>query len=66
MYLNQKDSRKNNKEIRKLQQLLSSKENKEESPTKPEDNKSPKRLNNMKLNTKLLKKPKSAQEDKLN
>ncbi len=62
--LNQKDSGKNNKEIKKSQLLFNSKEYKEELPTKPEDNKSPKEPNNTKLNTKPHKEPKLTPEDK--
>ncbi len=63
---NLKDSEKNNKEIKKSQLLFNNKENKEELPTKPEDNRSLKELNNMSLNTKPNKHLKSTPEDKLN
>ena len=62
--LNLKDLEKNNKEIRKSQQLFNNKEYKEEPPIKSEDNKSPKELNNTNLNTKPPKELKSTQEDK--
>jgi hypothetical protein len=61
---NLKDSEKNNKEIRKSQLLFNNKENKEEPPIKPEDNKSPPEPNNTKLNTKLKPELKSTQNDK--
>jgi hypothetical protein len=61
---NLKDSEKNNKEIRKSQLLFNNKDNKEELPIKPEDNKSPPELNNTKLNTKPNKELKSTPEDK--
>ena len=64
MLLNLKDSEKNNKEIKKLQLLFNNKDNKEEPPIKPEDNKSPPELNNMKLNTKPSKELKLTPEDK--
>jgi hypothetical protein len=64
--LNLKDSERNNKEIKRSLLLFNNKENKEEFPTKPEDNKSPKELNNMKLNTKPVNRLKSPLEDKLN
>lgn len=66
MLLNQKDSEKNNKEIKELLQLFNNKENKEEPLIKPEDNKSPKEPNNTKLNTKPPKELKSTPEDKPN
>jgi hypothetical protein len=66
LLLNLKDSEKNNKEIKKSPPLFNNKENKEELLIKPEDNKSPKELNNMKLNIKLPNKLKSPPEDKLN
>lgn len=66
MLLNLKDSLKNNKEIKKSPPLFNNKENKKELLIKLEDNKSPKRLNNMKLNTKPHNKPKSPPEDKPN
>ena len=66
MLLNLKDSEKNNKEIKKSLLLFNNKENKEELLIKPEDNKSPKELNNTKLNIKLPNKLKSPPEDKLN
>lgn len=65
MFLNQKDLEKNNKEIKKSQQLLHNKEPQEELPIKLEDNKSPKELKSMRLNIKLHKELKSPPEDKL-
>jgi hypothetical protein len=44
--------------------LFNSKDKREELPTNPEDNKSPKEPNSTKLNTKPNKKPKSMPEDK--
>jgi hypothetical protein len=64
LLLNQKDSERNNKEIRKLLQLFNNKENKEELLIKLEDNKSPKEPRNSKLNTRLPNKLKSPPEDK--
>jgi len=64
--LNLKDSERNNKEIKKSLLLFNNKENKEELPTKPEDNKSPKEPNNTKLNTKPVNKLKLLPEDKQN
>jgi hypothetical protein len=66
LFLNQKDLEKNNKEILKLHQLLNNKESKEEYPIKLEDNKSPKKLNFTKLNTKPPKELKSTPEETLN
>jgi len=64
--LNLKDLERNNKEIKKSLLLFNNKENKEELPTKLEDNKSPKEPNNTKLNIKPAKRLKSPPEDKLN
>jgi hypothetical protein len=64
LLLNLKDSEKNNKEIKKSQLLFNNKENKEEPPIKPEGNKLPPELNNMKLNTKPNKELKSTPKDK--
>ena len=64
MFLNQKDLEKNNKEIKRLLLLSLNKENKEELLIKPKDNKSPKELNNMNPNIKLLKELKLTPEDK--
>jgi hypothetical protein len=64
LFLNQKDLEKNNKEIKRLLLLSLNKENKEELLIKPKDNKSPKELNNTKLNIKLPKTLKLAPEDK--
>ncbi len=66
VHQNLKDSEKNNKEILKFQQLLNNKDNKEEFLIKPKDNKSLKKLNNMKLNIKLLNKLKHKPEETLN
>lgn len=66
MFLNPKDLEKNNKEIKKLQLLFNNKDKQEELLIKLEDNKSPKELNNMKPNIKLLKEPKSTPEETLN
>ena len=62
--LNPKDSEKNNKEIKKLLLLSSNKENKEEQPTRLEDNKLPKELKSTKPNIKLHKELKLLPEDK--
>jgi len=66
LLLNLKDLEKNNKEIKKSPLLSNNKENKEELLIKPENNKSFKEPNNMKLNIKLLNKLKSTPEDKPN
>ena len=66
MFLNQKDLEKNNKEIKKSQQLFNNKDKQEEHPIKLEDNKSHKELKNMKPNIKLLKDLKLTQEETLN
>jgi hypothetical protein len=63
---NLKDSEKNNKEIKKSQPLFNNKDNKEEPPIKPENNKSPPEPNNTNLNTKPNKELKSMPEDKPN
>ena len=63
-FLNLKDSEKNNKEIKRLPLLFNNKGNKEEPPTKPEDNKSHKGPSNTKPNTKPPNKLKSPPEDK--
>ena len=49
MFLNQKDSEKNNKEIKRSMLLLNNKEKQEEPVIKPEDNKLQLKLNNTKL-----------------
>jgi len=49
LFLNQKDSEKNNKEIKRLMLLLNNKEKQEEPVIKPEDNKLQLKLNNTKL-----------------
>ncbi len=61
---NQKDLEKNNKEIKRSQLLFNNKGKPEELQIKLEDNKSPKELNNTKLNTKPLNKLKLLLEDK--
>lgn len=61
---NQKDLEKNNKEIKRSQLLFNNKDKPEELQIKLEDNKSPKELNNTKLNTKPLNKLKLLLEDK--
>ena len=63
LFLNLKVSEKNNKEIQKSQLLLKNKEKIEKSQTKLKDNRSPKKLNFMKLNTLLLKSQKLNQEE---
>ena len=66
MFLNQKDLEKNNKEILKLHQLLNNKESKGEIPIILEDNKSHKKLNFTKPNTKSTKELKLTSEEMLN
>ena len=66
LLLNPKDLEKNNKETRKSLLLFNNKDNKEELPTRPEDNKLPPELNNTKLNTKLIKMLRPPPEDKPN
>ncbi len=64
MFLNQKDSEKNNKEIKRLMPLLNNKEKQEEPVIKPEDNKLQLKLNNTKLLTSHPKKLIQTPEDK--